>query len=90
MHAECTHGVSFYAIAVRTSAVSLDCRALGLDDADLQLVVRQQAKIAPSMGYGFGEQGKGFIRINLGRRVPIWRWPWLGWRSSILEFYIER
>ncbi|KEY57408.1 MalY/PatB family protein [Serratia sp. DD3] len=44
----------------------LDCRALGLDDTALQLAVRQQARIAPSMGYGFGEQGKGFIRINLG------------------------
>lgn len=44
----------------------LDCRALGLDDNTLQLALRQQAKIAPSMGYGFGGQGKGFIRINLG------------------------
>lgn len=44
----------------------LDCRALALDDEALQLAMRQQAKIAPSMGYGFGEQGEGFIRINLG------------------------
>ncbi|HHQ6632820.1 TPA: MalY/PatB family protein [Serratia fonticola] len=44
----------------------LDCRALGLDDEALQLAMRQQAKIAPSMGCGFGEQGQGFIRINLG------------------------
>lgn len=44
----------------------LDCRALGLDDEALQLAVRQQAKIAPSMGCAFGEQGEGFIRINLG------------------------
>jgi len=44
----------------------LDCRALGLDDEALQLAMRQQAKIAPSMGYGFGDQGEGFIRINLG------------------------
>lgn len=44
----------------------LDCRALGLDDEALQLALRQQAKIAPSMGCAFGEQGEGFIRINLG------------------------
>lgn len=44
----------------------LDCRALGLDDEALQQAMRQQAKIAPSMGCGFGEQGQGFIRINLG------------------------
>ncbi|HGM5493191.1 TPA: MalY/PatB family protein [Serratia fonticola] len=44
----------------------LDCRALGLDDEALQLALRRQAKIAPSMGCAFGEQGEGFIRINLG------------------------
>lgn len=44
----------------------LDCRALALDDETLLQVLCQKAKIAPSMGYGFGEQGRGFIRINLG------------------------
>ena len=44
----------------------LDCRALGLDDNALQQALVQQSKIAVSMGSSFGEQGKGFIRINLG------------------------
>jgi cystathionine beta-lyase len=44
----------------------LDCRELGLDDDALQQVMLDKAKIAPSMGRGFGVMGKGFIRINLG------------------------
>ncbi|MBI3311423.1 MAG: aminotransferase class I/II-fold pyridoxal phosphate-dependent enzyme, partial [Serratia liquefaciens] len=44
----------------------LDCRALGLDDNALQQALIHQSKIAASMGISFGEQGKGFIRINLG------------------------
>lgn len=54
------------ATAQGTYLAWLDCRALGLDDEALQLALRQQAKIAPSMGCAFGEQGEGFIRINLG------------------------
>ncbi|MBD2795372.1 pyridoxal phosphate-dependent aminotransferase [Xenorhabdus sp. 18] len=44
----------------------LDCRDLGLDDNALQEALIQKAKIAVSMGYSFGDKGKGFIRINLG------------------------
>ena len=44
----------------------LDGRALGLSDADLQQALVAVAKLAPSMGSGFGPQGSGFIRINLG------------------------
>lgn len=44
----------------------LDCRALQLDNEALQDVLIEKAKIAPSMGIGFGQQGNGFIRINLG------------------------
>ncbi|OTA18362.1 aspartate aminotransferase [Xenorhabdus vietnamensis] len=44
----------------------LDCRNLGLDDNALQQALIQKAKVAVSMGYCFGDQGKGFIRINLG------------------------
>lgn len=44
----------------------LDCRALGLDDNALQQALIHQSKIAASMGVSFGEQGKGFIRLNLG------------------------
>ncbi|MCT8343509.1 pyridoxal phosphate-dependent aminotransferase [Photorhabdus kleinii] len=44
----------------------LDCRNLGLDDDTLQRALLQKAKIVVSMGLSFGNQGKGFIRINLG------------------------
>ncbi|MCC8459715.1 MalY/PatB family protein [Photorhabdus aegyptia] len=44
----------------------LDCRDLGLDDDTLQRALLQKAKIVVSMGLNFGDQGKGFIRINLG------------------------
>ncbi|WP_440523523.1 MalY/PatB family protein, partial [Serratia marcescens] len=44
----------------------LDCRSLGLSDTDLQQALVAVAKLAPSMGSGFGPQGRGFIRINLG------------------------
>ncbi|WP_036771321.1 MalY/PatB family protein [Photorhabdus australis] len=44
----------------------LDCRALGLNDDALQLALLQKAKIAVSMGWNFGNKGKGFIRVNLG------------------------
>ncbi|MDB6375112.1 MalY/PatB family protein [Photorhabdus bodei] len=44
----------------------LDCRNLGLDDDTLQRALLQKAKIVVSMGLSFGDQGKGFIRINLG------------------------
>lgn len=44
----------------------LDCRALQLSNEALQEALIVKAKIAPSMGIGFGQQGSGFIRINLG------------------------
>ncbi|AKH62015.1 MULTISPECIES: MalY/PatB family protein [Photorhabdus] len=44
----------------------LDCRDLDLDDDTLQRVLLQKAKIVVSMGWSFGDRGKGFIRINLG------------------------
>ncbi|AWH89518.1 MalY/PatB family protein [Limnobaculum parvum] len=44
----------------------LDCRSLGVDDSELKRYMTQIAHIAPSMGEGFGPQGKGFVRLNLG------------------------
>ncbi|ELU05684.1 hypothetical protein CAPTEDRAFT_95082 [Capitella teleta] len=43
----------------------LDCRALALSDDDLEKRVHA-AGVIPSMGYCFGEDGQGFIRLNLG------------------------
>ncbi|EAS45138.1 pyridoxal phosphate-dependent aminotransferase [Photobacterium profundum] len=43
----------------------VDCRQLGLDDKQLEKQM-VSAGIVPSMGIAFGEDGKGFIRLNLG------------------------
>ncbi|PKH19351.1 aminotransferase [Enterobacterales bacterium CwR94] len=44
----------------------LDCRALSMEDSSLKQALLQKSKIVASMGVDFGEQGKGYIRINLG------------------------
>ncbi|WP_373944376.1 pyridoxal phosphate-dependent aminotransferase [Vibrio chagasii] len=43
----------------------LDCRAMQLSDTELEQKLIS-AGIVPSMGCGFGEEGSGFIRLNLG------------------------
>ena len=43
----------------------LDCRGLGFSDEDLEKALHA-AGVIPSMGYNFGKEGKGFIRLNLG------------------------
>ncbi|MGF1879102.1 pyridoxal phosphate-dependent aminotransferase [Photobacterium frigidiphilum] len=43
----------------------VDCRQLGLDDKQLEKQM-VSAGIVPSMGIAFGEDGKGFMRLNLG------------------------
>ncbi len=43
----------------------VDCRALGLTDKELELKL-VDAGIVPSMGFAFGSEGSGFIRLNLG------------------------
>lgn len=43
----------------------LDCRALGLDDTQLQNLVEQKAKLWLDDGYIFGAGGSGFERINI-------------------------
>ncbi|MGL4723717.1 MAG: MalY/PatB family protein [Scandinavium sp.] len=52
--------------AQATYLLWLDCRALGLDDAALQEAMEKKAGVIPSMGVGFGPQGSGFVRLNLG------------------------
>ena len=43
----------------------LDCRAMKLSDTELEQKLIA-AGIVPSMGCAFGEEGSGFIRLNLG------------------------
>lgn len=49
----------------------LDCRALGMNDAELREFFVQRAQLGLSPGALFGEGGSGYMRINIGapRRV---------------------
>lgn len=44
----------------------IDLRPLGIDDGALQKVLIEQQKVAIMPGYTYGEEGKGFIRLNCG------------------------
>lgn len=44
----------------------LDCRALGVDNAELVRRTTKKARIALTDGEFFGAQGKGFMRLNIG------------------------
>lgn len=44
----------------------LDLRALNIDDAALQKALIQQEKIAIMPGYTYGDEGRGFVRLNAG------------------------
>ncbi len=43
----------------------LDCRAMGLNDQQLKQFFVQQAGVGLSPGIIFGEQGSGFMRMNI-------------------------
>lgn len=44
----------------------LDCRGLGLDDADLQAFFARRARVGLNPGLSFGSGGSGCMRFNLG------------------------
>jgi cystathionine beta-lyase len=44
----------------------LDCREMGLNDAQLKQFFVQQAGVGLSPGILFGESGSGFMRMNIG------------------------
>lgn len=46
--------------------VWLDCRELGLSHDDLLKLFIEKAGIAVNPGFMFGEQGEGFMRLNVG------------------------
>jgi cystathionine beta-lyase len=48
-----------------TYLVWLDCRALGLDNDDLEQLMLNEARVYLDEGYIFGEEGAGFERINI-------------------------
>lgn len=46
----------------------LDCRSLGLDDLALQRFMVEECGLGLSPGRQFGEEGSGFMRLNIGTR----------------------
>jgi len=44
----------------------LDCGALNMNDADLEHFFIQKAKVGMSPGTLFGDEGSGFMRLNIG------------------------
>jgi cysteine-S-conjugate beta-lyase len=49
----------------------LDCRRLGLNDAQLRDFFIQKCKLGLSSGHIFGEGGSGFMRLNIGTRREV-------------------
>lgn len=49
-----------------TFLVWMDCRGLGMGDEELDTFVREQARLILSPGHIFGEEGRGFQRMNIG------------------------
>ena len=43
----------------------LDCRGMGLNNAELHRFFIEQAKVAMSPGTLFGSEGAGFMRLNM-------------------------
>lgn len=48
-----------------TYLVWLDCRKLGMNKKELSEFMLKRAKVALDDGYWFGEEGEGFVRINI-------------------------
>lgn len=48
-----------------TYLIWIDCRELNLDESELKNLFIEKAKVGVYMGSVFGEEGKGFIRINI-------------------------
>ena len=44
----------------------LDCRGLGLSQPQLEAFFKEKAKLGFNSGTGFGPEGKGFMRMNIG------------------------
>lgn len=49
----------------------IDCRALGLSDAELKDLVEKKAGLWLDLGTMFGDEGTGFIRMNLASPTPL-------------------
>ncbi len=49
----------------------LDCRSLGMDNESLRRFFIDEAKVGMNPGYVFGDNGSGFMRLNIGARLEI-------------------
>jgi cystathionine beta-lyase len=49
----------------------LDCRAMGMDDKQLKHFFVHEAGVGLSPGILFGEQGSGFMRMNIGAPLSL-------------------
>jgi len=49
----------------------LDCRQLGMSDAQLRDFFIQKCKLGLSPGHIFGESGSGFMRLNIGTQRAV-------------------
>lgn len=54
-----------------TYLVWLDCRALGMNDAQLKAFFIQQAGVGLNPGISFGTPGAGHMRLNIGTRREV-------------------
>lgn len=49
----------------------LDCRALGLGDAQLKDFFIREARVGMNPGSSFGDAGSGYMRLNIGTRRAV-------------------
>ncbi|WP_079478369.1 MalY/PatB family protein [Halobacillus salinus] len=49
----------------------LDCRGLGMSHEELKTFMKEQAKVGLNDGASFGEEGEGFMRINIAAPSSI-------------------
>lgn len=54
-----------YRVQESTYLAWLDCKGMDISDEELEKQLHT-AGVIPTMGYNFGEEGRGFIRLNLG------------------------
>src|SRR5690606_32505103 len=48
-----------------TYLIWIDCRKLGLSDAELKKRILEKGKLALNFGHAYGPGGEGFVRMNV-------------------------
>lgn len=60
----------------------LDCSGLGISGDELADFIIRDCQVAVSRGDGFGQEGKNFIRLNIGCPTSTLKWDWTASMSS--------